>query len=341
MRAPSFWWQAETTPMAKLLTPIASLYGRIAGQRLGGSGIRLPLPVLCVGNFVAGGAGKTPLALALGRQLKIWGERPFFLSRGYRSAAEGRSPILVDLACHAAPDVGDEPLLLARIAPTIVGGDRVAAGRLAQSLGASLLILDDGLQNPTLEKDLRLFAVDGRTGIGNSLCLPAGPLRAPLSGQMALASAIVIIGPGDAGKSVATLARRAARPVINAQLVIPPDVAAGLAGRKVIAFAGLGLPEKFFASLAAAGATIIDRASFPDHHPYRRREINDLQRQAKQYGARLVTTEKDLVRLPARQAIDPTLPVPMAVPVAMEFADQHLLEEIVAAAIATARAAAF
>jgi tetraacyldisaccharide 4'-kinase len=324
-------------PAARLLAPLAWLYGWAAARQIRKSGIRLPLPVVCIGNFVAGGAGKTPLALALGQQLKARGERPFFLSRGYRSAAErGKSPVLVDLARHTAADVGDEPLLLARVAPTIVGADRVAGGRLAHSLGASLLILDDGLQNPTLEKDLRLVVVDGYSGVGNGCCLPAGPLRAPLAAQMPIASAVVIIGSGDRGRSIATRAAAVGYPVVAAQLIIPAAVAAGLAQQKVYAFAGLGLPDKFYASLAAAGAIIVGRMSFPDHHPYSKREIVDLQYKAHQCGALLVTTEKDLARLTPEQS-DPTLPAPMAVPVTLNFSDQELWDETITTAIAAAR----
>jgi tetraacyldisaccharide 4'-kinase len=339
MQAPAFWWQVKTEPVARLLTPLASLYGWTAARRLRKAGARLPLPVICIGNFVAGGAGKTPLALTLGRHLVALGERPYFLSRGYRSAAENRGPVVVDPARHSAADVGDEPLLLARVAPTIVGADRVAGGHLAHCLGATLLILDDGLQNPAVEKDLCLVVVDGRTGIGNGLCLPAGPLRAPLAAQMGLASAVIVIGQGEAGGSVAALAAAAARPIIGADLVIPAAMAADLAGRKIYAFAGLGLPDKFYASLAAAGADIVGTMSFPDHHPYNWQEIHDLQRQARQYGALLATTEKDFVRLAhlAWPDADPTLPAPMAVPVTLEFADSSLLDEIVAAAIAAAQ----
>lgn len=304
------------------------------------TGARLPLPVLCVGNFVAGGAGKTPTALALGRRLIALGERPYYLSRGYRSAAERRAPARVDLSHHQARDVGDEPLLLARVAPTIVGADRLAGGRLAHASGASLLILDDGLQNPALQKDLRLFLVDGVAGIGNGYCLPAGPLRAPLADQMDLASAVIIVGKGAAGRSIAALARAAARPVIDAELVIPTAAAASLTGRKVYAFAGLGLPQKFYASLASAGAEVVGAASFSDHHTYSKREIRELQRAAQRCGAQLVTTEKDFVRFASleREMIDPTLPPPTAVPVVMEFADARLLDEIVAAAVTAARA---
>jgi len=334
MRPPAFWWQPAAGPAARLLEPLSWLYGKAAAGRIRRPGTRLPLPVICVGNFVAGGAGKTPAALALGQRLIARGERPFFLSRGYRSAAEHGAPVLVDLARHQAADVGDEPMLLARLAPTIVGADRVAAGRLAMANAASLLILDDGLQNPALEKDLRLVLVDGETGIGNGLCLPAGPLRAPLASQMDLASAVIIVGKGAAGASLAMRAGAADRPIINAEFVIPPEAAASLAGRSVFAFAGIALPRKFYASLAAVGAVIAGVKDFPDHHMYSFREVSALQRRARDCEATLVTTEKDFVRLSllGPHMADPALPAPVAVPVALKFTEDLLLDEIVAAA---------
>ncbi len=336
MRAPSFWWQDAAEPAARLLAPLASIYGWAASRQIRHAGTCVPLPVLCVGNFIAGGAGKTPAALALGRRLNALGERPYFLSRGYRSIAERHGPTRVDLSRHQARDVGDEPLLLARVAPTIVGADRLASGRLANEQGASLLILDDGLQNPSLQKDLRLVMVDGEAGIGNGYCLPAGPLRAPLADQMDLASAVIIVGKGAAGRSVAALARAAARPVIDAELVIPTTTAARLSGQRVYAFAGLGLPQKFYTSLSSAGAEVVGTASFPDHHAYTEREIRQLQRAAERRGAQLVTTEKDFVRL-AHLERESALSPPTAVPVVMQFADARLLDEIVTAALTAAR----
>lgn len=302
------------------------------------AGTRLPLPVICIGNFIAGGAGKTPAALALGRRLIERGERPFYVSRGYRSTAEHHGPVLVDLMHHNARDVGDEPLLLARVAPTIVGADRVAGGRLALARGASLLILDDGLQNPSLHKDLCLVVVDAATGIGNGLCLPAGPLRAPLAVQMDRANAVIMVGKGRAGEALAARARAADRPIMCADLAIAPDVAARLAGQKVYAFAGIALPQKFYASLAAAGAIIVGMAPFPDHHVYNAQEIRRLQTVARDFGARLVTTEKDIVRLSDPEICDKALPAPTAVAISMEIADAPQLDEFLAAALAAARA---
>jgi tetraacyldisaccharide 4'-kinase len=338
MQAPSFWWRAAADPAARVLAPFAAIYGWAAARQMRRLGTRLPLPVICVGNFVVGGAGKTPAALALGRYLIARGENPFYLSRGYRSAAEHGTPLLVDPSRHTAVDVGDEALLLSRVAPTIVGADRVAGGRLAQERGAGLLILDDGLQNRALEKDLRLVLVDGEWGVGNGYCLPAGPLRAPIAQQMAFASAVVIVGKGAAGDGVALRVRAIGTPLLRANLVIPAAAAEGLAGRRLYAFAGLALPQKFYKSLATIGAEIVGTTDFPDHHAYRSGEIRALQRAARDGRALLVTTEKDFARFAGTAAMfDPTLPPPEAVPVALEFVEEENLGEIIATALAAAR----
>jgi tetraacyldisaccharide 4'-kinase len=325
LRAPSFWWQAPGL-VANLLMSPAFLYGEIAGRRMGSRGIRLPIPVICVGNFVIGGAGKTPTAIALAKRLVA--ERVYFLARGYRSAAGRRPPLRVDPMRHNAAQVGDEALLLAEVAPTIVSSQRVAAARLAIAQGASLLILDDGLQNPALEKNLRLAVVDAAAGVGNGLCLPAGPLRVPLAAQIDFISAAIIVGEGAAGSKIATAARAAGKPVLNAELVPDPAVAAKLRGQRVYAFAGIAHPEKFYAALGGLGAEIAGTAAFPDHHLYRRREIVGLQRAARQQDALLLTTQKDLVRLAGENLADPAFPPPIALPVEMRFSDSQLLDEL-------------
>ncbi len=339
---PSFWWEDEPRGwrrvLAGALAPLGSLYGAVAARRMRQAGFRSPLPVFCVGNLVVGGAGKTPAALALAKRLIAAGESPCFLSRGYRSAAEHGPPIAVDPDRHKAEEVGDEALLLARVAPTFVSADRVAAARLAAQRGASVLILDDGLQNPALEKDLRLIIVDSVAGSGNGLCLPAGPLRAPLAAQFDFANALVIVGEGRRGASLAERARRAGKPVIAARLGVAKQVAAELANRRVYAFAGIGRPGKFFATLAEHGAEIAGTASFPDHYPYRRQDIARLQRAARAEDARLVTTEKDFVRLhPLEAMADPTLPMPEPVPIEMIFSDEALIDRLMAQAMRGAR----
>ncbi|MFL5123375.1 MAG: tetraacyldisaccharide 4'-kinase [Microvirga sp.] len=321
MRAPAFWRAPQPTLAAQLLRPAAALYGGIAARRMRRPGERASVPVICVGNFTAGGAGKTPTALALARVLQELGAAPAFLSRGYGGRLAG--PVLVDPTRHGAADVGDEPLLLARAAPTVVARDRPAGARLCAASGASVIVMDDGLQNPSLRKDLALAVVDGETGIGNGLCLPGGPLRAPLSAQWALADALVLIGEGEAGTAVARDATARGKPVLRASLRPEADTAARLQGRRVLAFAGIGRPEKFFATLEASGVVIARRRSFPDHHRYRAAEVGKLLEEARAEALLPVTTEKDLVRI---AALGPELAQAItALPVALVFADEEAL----------------
>ncbi len=213
MRAPAFWWKPRPDAVAHLLSPFGAVYGAIAARRMNKAGARVNAPVICVGNFVAGGAGKTPTAMALAQEMKRAGHTPFFLSRGYGASRPVESPRIVDAARDSAADVGDEPLLLARVAPTVVCADRVAGARLAIEAGASVLIMDDGLQNPSLQKDFTIAVVDGAVGVGNSLCIPAGPLRAALDAQLQRTDAIVIAGEGAAGARVGALAQARGLPV--------------------------------------------------------------------------------------------------------------------------------
>jgi tetraacyldisaccharide 4'-kinase len=339
---PAFWWRDRPAAAARLLAPLAAAYGSIAAWRMRRQGFRASLPVLCVGNFVVGGAGKTPVAMALAQRLMAAGEKPWILSRGYGSAAEHGPPIRVDPQNHRAEEVGDEALLLARVAPTLVSADRIAAAQLAAAGGAKLLILDDGLQNPALEKDLRLIVVDAQAGIGNGLCLPAGPLRAPLQAQLEWASAVLIVGEAAQGARLADAAQCLGKPVLQARLVIPADQAAGLAGRRVYAFAGIGRPAKFFASLAEIGAEVVAGRGFPDHYAYRRDDILRLQRAANAADACLVTTEKDFARLrPLAGFVAPDLPAPLPIPVEMVFLNpaplDALLDEIIRARASCAK----
>ncbi|MDB5508260.1 MAG: tetraacyldisaccharide 4-kinase [Hyphomicrobiales bacterium] len=303
MRAPAFWWRDEPDLVARLLTPFGLIYGAVAARRMKQPGTTIGAPVLCVGNFVAGGAGKTPAALALADLLTRAGESPAFLSRGYGGALSSTVPLRVDLARHDAALVGDEPLLLARAAPAFICVDRVAGARAAAQAGASVIVMDDGLQNPSLVKTLAIAVVDGATGLGNGLCIPAGPLRAPISVQGTAVDAILIVGKGLAGERVAEMAREADCPVFTAALRPDPIVMARLRGKRVFAFAGIGRPEKFFQTLEDCGATVDARRVFADHHAYSPEDVADLATQARGSGSELmVTTEKDFCRLPARLA---------------------------------------
>lgn len=292
MRAPGFWWQPGR---GTLLSPLAAVYGIATWLRLRGDGRSAGVPVICVGNLTVGGAGKTPAALAVARLLLAAHERPFFLSRGYGGRLAG--PVSVSVSAYRATDVGDEPLLLARLASTIVARDRLAGAQAARAGGASVVVMDDGFQNPALAKDLSILVVDGRRGIGNGRIFPAGPLRAPLKAQIARAQALVIVGPGDGADAVAAIARRHGLALFHGRLEPDRQTLAALAGRKILAFAGIADPDKFFATLADGGVAVVERKTFADHHRYTPAEAQTLVERAQAQNLMLVTTEKDHVRL--------------------------------------------
>ncbi len=314
MRAPAFWWEKPGAASA-LLSPLAAIYGAVAARRLAQPGTRANIPVICVGNPTVGGAGKTPTAIAIARLLVAAGEKPMFLTRGYGGRLAG--PVMVDPA-HTAMQVGDEPLLLARVAPTVVAEERVSGARLAADGGASVIVMDDGFQNPSLIKDLSLLVVDSR-GTGNGRVIPAGPLRAPLEPQLDRASALLIVGETDSAIEAAARAR--GLPVFHGKLEPEPDAVAALRASKVLAFAGIGNPEKFFATLAAAGIDAPVRRSFPDHHRYSVAEARALLREADQGNLELVTTEKDAARLKGDASVTMLSARARMLPVEMKIAE--------------------
>lgn len=287
MRAPDFWRHDGT--LAALLRPAGALYalGGALRRRLAHPW-RAPVPVICVGNLTVGGTGKTPLVLDLARRLA--GRQPHILTRGYGGRLAG--PVRVDRGRHDAADVGDEPLLLARRTPVWVARDRAAGAKAAVAHGARLLLLDDGFQNPTLAKDMSILVVDGEAGFGNGRVFPAGPLREPVAWGLARADAIVVMGEDRHG-----LAARSPVPVLRARLV--PRMPLSFAPlAPIVAFAGIGRPEKFFATLHGLGAEPVAERAFPDHYRFRGDDLLRLEGLAAGLGARLVTTEKDAVRLP-------------------------------------------
>ena len=324
MRAPGFWWHTSPSAVALALSPFAAIYGAITARRMKQDGMRCGVPVICIGNFVAGGAGKTPTAIAVARLLIGMGRSPAFLSRGY--GAEENVARLVDVATDRARDVGDEPILLARVAPTVIAQDRVRGAQLCEETGADVIIMDDGLQNPSLHKDLRIAVVDGGVGIGNGLCIPAGPLRASLQQQLPHVDAVLIIGEGAAGEALALTAQHQNKLVLRAKLAPEPGMAMGLRERDVLAFAGIGRPDKFFDTLREIGAQIVETESFPDHHAFTPREVAGLQSRAKRLGAALVTTEKDAVRLGA--AANDLLVLPVTLQLQDETGLAHLLAKL-------------
>lgn len=301
MRAPAFWNASRPTLAARVLSPLGALYGAFAAARMRGEGARVGARIVCVGNFTLGGAGKTPAALALAEDLTARGERVVFLSRGYGGSLSGATPVEVDPARHSAREVGDEPLLLARRAPTVICADRLEGARMARRMGASVIVMDDGLQNPALAKDEAVAVVDGAVGLGNGLVFPAGPLRAAMAAQWPLVQRVLIIGPGAAGEEVAREAAARGKGVARGRLVPDPEAVAALTGRRLLAFAGIGRPEKFFETLHGEGLEVAATRAFPDHHPFSEGDLSALRGAAA--GLTLVTTEKDLARLdPCRRA---------------------------------------
>ncbi|MFH6784418.1 MULTISPECIES: tetraacyldisaccharide 4'-kinase [Methylobacterium] len=319
MRAPpGFWWREAPTPAARLLAPLGAAYGALAARRMAKGGAAAACPVVCIGNFTLGGAGKTPTALAVAALLRELGRRPAFLSRGYGGRLAG--PVRVDPARHGAAEVGDEPLLLARAAPVIVARDRVAGAAACRAAGADVVVMDDGLQNPSLAKDLALAVFDGAVGLGNGLVFPAGPLRAQASVQWPRIHAALAIGEGASGERILAEARRRGLPALHGRLVPDRHAAAALRGRPVLAFAGIGRPEKFFATLRDLGADLREARPFPDHHAFTAAEVQALTAEAAGRDLLLVTTEKDRVRLPADMPVA-TLPVMLALDEAEVLAD--------------------
>lgn len=305
------WWYRPPGLTARALGPLAHIYGVIAARRLKhGTPYRSPLPVVCVGNFTAGGSGKTPFGVMLAQNLIARGERPAFLTRGF--GGRERGPHWVDVARDSADAVGDEPLLLARVAPVMVSRDRPNGARAIEARGdATVIVMDDGLQNPALAKDLSLAVIDAARGFGNGRVIPSGPLRLPLGDQATLVHAVVFNGE--------------ARPDFAAelaQLVPVPQLRALLEGDRLeagryVAYAGIGHPARFFATARSLGATLVETVSFPDHARYTGADADRLLGLAQMHNARLITTEKDHVRLTGSVRLDALAAASAVLPVRM------------------------
>lgn len=303
MRAPEFWTRDDLASRLAVaaLAPIGWLYSAtVEWKAEHTTPFRPKAKVICVGNLTAGGSGKTPVAIAIARALTERGLRAIFLTRGYGGRIKG--PAFVDAAKDCAADAGDEAILLAAAAPTIVSRDRADGARLADNHNADVIIMDDGHQNFSIAKDLSLVVIDAKTGFGNRQILPAGPLRESASQGLSRADAVIMIGAGSCALG------KFNKPLLRARIV--PAGGHDLQGKRVIAFAGIGRPQKFFDTLATLGADVVDAMSFGDHHSYSASEIVRLRRKAKSANAALITTEKDYVRLtPAERAEIGFLPV--------------------------------
>jgi len=304
VREPAWWYREQGCWQQRLLNPVSRIWEWSAARRLArGKPERAALPVICVGNFTAGGTGKTPLSILIARLLIASGERPVFLTRGYGGRLRG--PHRVNSALDTAGDVGDEPLLLARHAPVIIARDRAVGAKLAAAdFGMSpptVIVMDDGLQNPALAKDLAIAVVDGVRGLGNASVIPAGPLRAAIATQYSLADAIVVIAapgadPAQVEKTATRLRDSFQGPVIEAGVEADAD-GLDLQGARVLALAGIANPARFYSLLEQLGATIAGRVQFTDHHAFTDADASKILAEANRLSARIVTTEKDLVRL--------------------------------------------
>lgn len=335
MREPAFWWDAPSA-LSRLLAPVGAIYGAITAQRMARAGARCGIPVICVGNYHLGGAGKTPFVMVLVELLKELGESPFVLSRGYGGRLRG--PVLVE-APHDAGDVGDEPLLLSRVAPVVVAHDRLAGARQARELGASVIVMDDGFQNPSLLKDLSIVVIDSGRGAGNAAVFPAGPLRAPLDAQIARTDALVVIGLAHGADEVASKVAARGAPVLHARFRPSEDALAALHGRRVLAFAGIGDPERFFKTLRNYGIDVVRTRTFDDHHLYTIEEIEQLAAEAAAERLLLVSTEKDMVRLGSEGGVLPSLRRNIhTFDVTLDLAERDALRALVVETLARARA---
>lgn len=325
MRPPEFWKHKDQVEgrdaavvLKALLTPVSWAYAAVAAQRQRTTISRhAPVPVVCIGNFTVGGAGKTPISRAIRAKL---GPHTHTLSRGYGGRAIGPLRVTPDME---AGEVGDEPLLHARDGAAWVSRDRFAGALAAAQAGAHVIVMDDGFQNPALAKDLSIVAIDPAYGVGNGQVFPAGPLREPLSAGLARADAIVMLHntwSADTPEQPEWL-NSFRKPVLHAALSPVGDAPTGT----LVAFAGLARPEKFFDTLEAVGADVADMVPYPDHHPYTEDDLNWLAQMAEERSARLITTEKDAARLsPAwRERV-------AVLPVAARFADEAALDALLA-----------
>jgi tetraacyldisaccharide 4'-kinase len=330
VREPAFWWN-EPGLASCLLAPVAACYGAIANKRMTRHGARAGMPVICVGNFTLGGSGKTPTVIAISQILQNAGETVFCLSRGYGGSEAG--PRRVDAHVDRAAQVGDEALLLARMAPTFISRNRATGAEAARAAGATVIVMDDGLQNGSIAKDFAIAVVDGRRGIGNGKVFPAGPLRASLDAQWERTDALLLVGDGTGTDQLVAAAKARGKAALRGRLVPEPGAITALAGKRVLAFAGIGDPEKFFATVSNAGIAIGKCQAFPDHHRFSAEEAAQLVMQAEHEGLTLLTTEKDHARMAHDAGLSALAERASVLPVTLELDNPNEMKTLLANAI--------
>lgn len=295
LSAPDFWWQVDPGFRSAILAPLGWAYGSITAKRMNTPPrAKAGVPVCCVGNFVVGGAGKTPCLQSIARLLQLEEYEPGFLLRGYHGAQVQSCLVHDD---HNARDVGDEALLYTPLGPTVVGSDRVPGSEILTSLGVDIILMDDGFQNPSLHKDFSIIVVDAAVGWGNERCFPAGPLRAPLADQIGLADALIVIGEGPYLQKCIEMAADNDLILVRAHLQPTPESLQGRDENPVLAFSGIGRPQKFYDTLASADFNTVETMDFPDHHMFSNADATRILARCEQLGAVPMTTEKDYVRL--------------------------------------------
>ncbi|MEE3000918.1 MAG: tetraacyldisaccharide 4'-kinase [Pseudomonadota bacterium] len=327
MRTPKFWYNQKNTIQSFILKPVSWIYGLARELIINHSKTwEAPIPIICVGNLVTGGQGKTPTALSICNALKHNNKIVHFISRGYRGA--NRGPLLVNPKSNTANEVGDEPLLLSEFAPTWVSANREAGIKRAYAMGAEIIVMDDGFQNPSVKKDLSIIVIDGEVGFGNGNLIPAGPLREEIANGLLRANFVVIIGKDIFSlKDTLTslVSQTSPMPIKIYKAELKPNTNASLLNNeKVFAFTGIGRPEKFFNTLVDIGCNIIGKRDFADHHKYTEKEISNLLKIAKKENAKLVTTSKDYVRLNTSQQKNI-----IALPIKLHWSDSTALDSII------------
>ena len=334
MREPAFWYRPPSL-MSRLLSPFGAIYGAATAWRMGLPGRSAGIPVICIGNYHVGGAGKTPATIKLAEILRASGETPFVVSRGYGGRLRG--PVRVEPGVHSALDIGDEPLMMSSRLPVVVSRDRVAGAALAKSGGASVVLLDDGFQNPSLMKDLSFVVIDATRGVGNGQVFPAGPLRAPLLAQIARTDALILVGEGTGANGIVENLKKNDIPILPARLKANPKSVSALRDQRVLAFAGIGDPARFFSTLRDNGVNVVEEKPFADHHTFSSLEIERLLAAANAKSLKLVTTEKDMARIRSDARLAHYVNEIATLDVTLEFDDEEKLRGLAMESLADTR----